>query len=218
MKSFKLLFAGLAVAALTACGSTDSVSRNVSLEFAVASAPAASFTIDQVNIIVPDTLSVSEAHLLYPVADIVWRGDIPGDRHAQVLSIFETGMNRGATAFQGNDHVTIDVTVLRFHSLTERARYSYGGVHSIKFAMTVRDTQTGEIYMDGKVVRADLEGYGGAAAVEAERRGLTQKVRITSHLAGVLQRELAELSTAGRQPAEPQLSQAPVVAGIDDAA
>jgi hypothetical protein len=218
MKSFKLLFAGLALAALSACGSTDSVSRNVSLEFAVASAPAASFTIDQLNISVPETLTVSEAHLLYPVADIVWRGDLPGDRHEQVLDIFETGMNRGATAFQGKDHVTVDVTVVRFHSLTERARYSYGGVHSIKFAMTVRDTKTGEIFMDGKIVRADLEGYGGAAAVEAERRGLTQKVRITSHLAGVLQRELTELSTTPRTPAEPQLSQAPVADAIDDAA
>lgn len=218
MKSFKLLFAGLALAALSACGSTDSVSRNVSLEFAVASAPAASFTIDQLNISVPETLTVSEAHLLYPVADIVWRGDLPGDRHAQVLDIFETGMNRGAAAFQGKDHVTVDVTVVRFHSLTERARYSYGGVHSIKFAMTVRDTKTGEIFMDGKIVRADLEGYGGAAAVEAERRGLTQKVRITSHLAGVLQRELTELSTTPRTPAEPQLSQAPVAEAIEDAA
>lgn len=194
MKSIKAIFAVAVALTLSACGGTEQVSRSTSPAYPVATAPA-SFTVDAINVVVPESLRVSEAHLFYPIADIVWRGEVLGDRHDQVASIFETGMGRGAKAFSGKRHVIIDVQVRRFHSLTERARYTVGGVHSIKFVMNVRDSQTGELLMSGKEIRADINGYGGARAIAAEQRGLTQKVRITSHLAGVLQRELTQLST-----------------------
>ncbi len=41
-----------------------------------------------------------------------------------------------------------------------------------------------------KFIKADFDAVGGAAAVAAEARGNTQKVRITQHLAWVIQQEL----------------------------
>lgn len=194
MKSIKAIIVVAVALTLSACAGTEPVSRSTSPEFPVVLAPA-SFTVDSINVLVPESLRVSEAHLFYPIADIVWRGEVLGDRHDQVASIFSTGMGRGAKAFSGKRHVQVDIKVMRFHSLTERARYTIGGVHSIKFMMNVRDSETGEFLMDAKIIKADINAYGGARAVAAEQRGLTQKVRITSHLAGVLQRELTQLST-----------------------
>lgn len=39
-------------------------------------------------------------------------------------------------------------------------------------------------------IKADLEAFGGQKAIRAEAQGLTQKVRITSHLAHVIQTQL----------------------------
>ena len=39
-------------------------------------------------------------------------------------------------------------------------------------------------------IKADLEGFGGQKAIEAESIGLIQKVRITQHLAEVIRQEL----------------------------
>ena len=48
-----------------------------------------------VNVDVPKTLKVSEANMYYPVADIVWRGEPRGDRHAQVKAIFQEAFAAG---------------------------------------------------------------------------------------------------------------------------
>ncbi|MEY8098554.1 DUF6778 family protein [Falsihalocynthiibacter sp. S25ZX9] len=217
MKSIKAICVVAVALTLSACAGTEQVSRGTTPAFPVVMAPAV-FSVDAVNVIVPESLKVSEAHLFYPFADIVWRGDVLGDRHDQVASIFTTGMGRGAKAFSGKRHVVVDIQVLRFHSLTERARYSVGGVHSIKFVMNVRDSQTGALLMDSKVIKADLNGYGGARAVAAEQRGLTQKVRITSHIAGVLQRELTQLSTRLEGNPGQMFTVSPSTNVLDDAA
>ncbi len=145
----------------------------------------------QINVTVPQSLRVSEANRYYPLGDIVWREDPIGDRHAQVRRIFETGFQAGAQSLDGPNAVTIDVEVERFHSLTEKARYTVGGVHSIRFRMIVRDATTGEALSEPRVVKADLDAFGGQQALTAEARGLTQKVRITSHLAEVIRQELS---------------------------
>ena len=41
-------------------------------------------------------------------------------------------------------------------------------------------------------VKADLKGFGGQRAINAEQQGQTQKVRITDHLAQVIQDELRQ--------------------------
>lgn len=165
---------------VAACASfNDPVSEGVP-------APATrNYDVVGLEVAVPRTLVVSEANSYYPGADIVWRGDPPGDRYKQVEAIFDSGMQRGFSTLGGSRDVVVEIEVQRFHSLTEKARYTVGGVHSITFLVTVRDARTGEVIEGPRRVKADLKAYGGQTALDAERRGETQKVRITEHLADV---------------------------------
>jgi hypothetical protein len=157
-----------------------------------------SYNVVDLDVTVPRSLVVSEEDVYYPDADIVWRGDPPGDRHAQVQAIFEAGLGRGAATLDGDRDVRVAVEVRRFHSLTERARARVGGVHSIWFVLTVFDARTGAIIEGPRFVAADLQAFGGPRAREAEAAGQTQKVRVTDHLAGVAVAELGDPSpTAG---------------------
>ena len=151
-----------------------------------------SYRVEKINVIVPKSLLVSEANRYYPSGDIVWREDPPGDRHAQVAAIFEDAMARGAAKVQGDVPIIIDIQVLRFHALTEKTRYTVGGIHSIKFGLSIRSAETGLLLEERRVVQADLVGYGGQRAITAERQGQTQKVRITAHLAHVIEKELSD--------------------------
>lgn len=151
---------------------------------------ASGYRINAVTVVVPQTLKVSEANSFFPGGDIVWREDPVGNRYAQVQTIVQNAMLRGAAQIDGSREVNIEVTVRRFHALTEKARAAAGGVHNIIFDLTVRDAKTGELVRPTKTIKADLEALGGRAAIMAERRGNTQKVRITGHLAEVLRQEL----------------------------
>lgn len=150
------------------------------------------YRIRNIRVDVPKTLVVTESNRYYPGADIVWREDPIGDRHNQVKAIFETAFARGATQINGVEPVDIQVTVERFHALTERARYTVGGVHAITFTLQVRDPKTGQNLGEPKRVRADLNAFGGEQAIRAEQAGQTQKVRITNHLAEVLRQEFTD--------------------------
>ena len=153
-------------------------------------AEAPSLNVARINVLVPETLEVSEANRFYPRGDIVWRGDPIGDRHAQVKAIFDAAFARGTQALDGETPVELNVEVLRFHSLTEKTRYTVGGVHSITFLLALRNAETGELLREPREVQADLDGFGGRQAILAESRGQTQKVRITDHLAEVIRQEL----------------------------
>jgi len=147
--------------------------------------------VKDVRVNVPRTLHVSEANMFYPIADIVWRGDPYGDRYEQVAKIIDDAVTQGVQHLHGRQEVYIDIDVLRFHALTEKARLFVGGTHSIRYMMTVRDAKTGAILVGPTEVVADIVALGGRKAIEAERRGITQKVRITSHLAAMT-REMFE--------------------------
>jgi hypothetical protein len=150
------------------------------------------YNIVVLDVTVPRSLVVSEENIYYPDADIVWRGEPPGDRHAQVQAIFEAGMGRGAATLDGDRDVRVAVEVRRFHSLTERARDRVGGVHSIRFVLTVTDARTGAVIEGPRLVSADLPAFGGSRAREAEAAGQTQTVRVTDHLARVAVAELGD--------------------------
>ncbi len=155
-----------------------------------------------VTITVPKTLTVSEADTYKPVADIVWRGDPYGDRYAQIKAIFEDGIGRGVRALQGDLPVVVHIEVRKFHALTERTRYSIGGTHAIDFLLSVTNGRTGEVIIPPYLVRSKLRGYGGEQALAAERIGLTQKVRITAHLAALIQQELTGIPAPSASDAE----------------
>lgn len=188
MKPFKLFVLAALVLGLSACAKDNEVTRNQPLVTQLlAAAPDTTFTVQDVRVSVPDHLTVSEANVYYPSADIVWRGDVYGERHQQVKAIFEEAMTRGVNGLHGARPIFIDVEVVRFHSLTERARYTVGGMHSIKFKLTLRDVHTGVVIGEPRMINADLKAYGGKKAVANEHRGITQKVRILAHLAGLIQ-------------------------------
>lgn len=206
MFSFRLVavFAGLL--ALSACGVVEVPTRAAPPAPALAdippiaeTAPRPAVSLAQVQVRVPETLRVSEANVYYPIADIVWRGEARGDRHAQVQAIFAEAAALPAPAAPGAPEVALEIEVARFHALTEKARYTIGGVHSIRFTMTLRDVATGAVIDGPRLVSADLRAAGGAAALEQEARGLTQRVMIVDHLARVLAQELAAPS-AGAVP------------------
>ena len=56
--------------------------------------------------------------------------------------------------------------------------------------LSLKDPQTGELVEEPRKVQADLKGYGGSRAIAADQQGQTQKVRITDHLAQVINAEL----------------------------
>lgn len=188
---------------VSACTNTNVATRNGPFEaptlptvvpaeadVATEAAPLTDVRVEGVTVRVPRSLTVSEANRYLPKSDIVWREDPIGDRHAQVAAIFGTAMNQGTEKLDGTVPVALDVKVLRFHALTEKARYTVGGVHNINFELTLRDAESGDVLAAPRVVRADLDAFGGQQALRAEARGLTQKVRITNHLAEVIRQEL----------------------------
>jgi hypothetical protein len=146
----------------------------------------------QINVRVPTSLKVSEANRYYPGGDIVWREDPMGNRHAQVSKIMHAALAVGTEGFQGPVPVILDVEVVRFHALSEKARYTVGGVHHIVFKMVLRDARTGQLLSEPRRIESDLQAFGGQQAIAAESRGLTQKVRISGHLAEVIRQEMTE--------------------------
>lgn len=149
------------------------------------------YNVRDVRVAFAQGMTVSEANNYFPVADIVWRGDPLGDRRAQIAAIFETAFDRGTQNMNGGTPVVLDVVVTRFHSLTERTRYTVGGTHSIRFNLTVRDANTGAVIEGPRAINADFPGLGGQAAIQADAAGQTQKVRVTDRLAEVAAIELA---------------------------
>lgn len=149
-------------------------------------------TVKAIRVEVPRTLSVSEANSYYPSGDIVWREDPLGDRHAQVKKIVYDGLSAGTRSLNGPMPVILDIRVRRFHALSEKARYTTGGVHNIHFDIAVRDANTQELLVQPRFVQADLDAFGGSEAIIAEARGQTQKKRIQQHLAAVIQQELTD--------------------------
>lgn len=193
MKHVRVIAAMVLGLGVAACGSVDTATRNAPYENAPASsaASAPSFKLAGFNVSVPTTLKVSEANSYLPSGDIVWRGDVYGNRYKQVQAIFEESIRLGGGTLAGEIPVNVEIEVTRFHALSEKTRYSIGGVHAIDFVMTITDPVTGAVLRGPKEIKADLVGYGGDKALQAEARGLTQKFRITQHLARVVLEEMS---------------------------
>ncbi|MDU8926474.1 DUF6778 family protein [Alisedimentitalea sp. MJ-SS2] len=195
-----LIGMGLAV---SGCATVDTASRNAPFEAPSAAAITPSMKVESYQIRVPNSLKVSEANLYYPSGDIVWRGEPLGNRHSQVQKIFEDSLARGAAGSNGKVPVLVDIEVTRFHALTEKARYTVGGRHEIHFTMNFLNPETRQPVAEPRKVDATFKAFGGARAVAAEQNGVTQKSRISNHLAGLFQKELG-IGAAARNTAPPQ--------------
>lgn len=218
MLRIRFALISLAALAVTACGPMDAVTRSAPFETtmpivpimsveapAITDAPeivsrsvadltpvasGPSYKVVGIQVDVPRSLRVSESNLLIPLGDIVWREDLPGDRYAQVQAIMTAAIERGVESLDGAQDIIVQVTMTRFHSLSQRARYSIGGNHSIEFDLRLLDAATGAQIGDIKQINASFDAYGGQQAIQAEMAGLTQKVRITEHVANVFAEEL----------------------------
>ncbi|MFK7937792.1 MAG: DUF6778 family protein [Roseovarius sp.] len=191
MKTLKIIAALATAVSLSACASVETVSRSAPTTAPSVQPASAQLNIQAVQIAVPYSLTVSEANRYYPGSDIVWREDPLGDRHQQVKAIFEAGLQKASAQTQGSVPVLVDIEVSRFHALTEKARYTTGGVHSLQFTMRLLNPETGVAYTEPREIKADFKAFGGARAINAERNGITQKVRITDRIAEVVAQELA---------------------------
>ena len=149
-----------------------------------------SYNIVNVIVDVPASLSVSEENMFVPSADIVWREDPRGDRKEQVREILKDAISTGTAPLQGNKDVILGVKVKKFHALTEKARFLTGGRHNIKFDYTLFDATTGEPLTGTIRVDEVFRAYGGRRAIAAERRGQTQKVRISQHVGKAVYEQL----------------------------
>lgn len=151
----------------------------------------AQYDVEAIRVTVPRSLTVSEANTIKPRADIVWRGEPLGDRHAQIAAIFNEAMATGTAAMQKGRKVDIEIEVTRFHALTERTRYTIGGVHEMSFVLTVRDVASGQVLDGPREVVADIKAAKGAAAIAEDQAGRTQRVVTVERLAEVIRRELS---------------------------
>ncbi len=155
-----------------------------------ARAVARAYDVRGIDVTVPDSLVVAVDNSYYPNADVVWYGEPDGDRRAQVRQLFLDGFRAGTAGMRSGEPVRIEVQVARFHAVTQRTRYTIGGVYSIKFFLTVKDAATGAILDGPRYVSADKLASGGALAIAEEAQGLTQKVVVESHLSAVIMQEL----------------------------
>ncbi len=190
MKPIRLMLAMLAGLGLSACAAPETATRNAPLVADTPAPQAASLRVQNVTVDVPRELRVSEANRYFPGGDIVWREDPTGDRYAQVQKIVEDAMITGVSTLEGAMPVDLHIEITRFHALTEKARYTTGGVHDIEFKVTLLHPETGQPLGAAHEVDAGFKAHGGQKAIAAEARGETQKVRISRHLAQVIRDEL----------------------------
>ncbi len=137
----------------------------------------------------PD-LIISEREAYYPPSDVVWRGDPLGPRITQIGDMFQEAADRNRSFLRGHVPVVVGVTLVRFHGVTNRTRYSIGGVYNVIFDMTVRNADTGEVIEPTRRIVGNLDAPGGERAVRLEESGQTQKVRVVDFLTGLLRAQL----------------------------
>lgn len=194
MKLFKIMTIAALGLGVAGCSSVETVSRNAPLSANGFDTQGImlqrDYTVQEMNFIASNELQVSEGNGYYPFSDVVWRGDPVGDRLEQIGALFQEAKQRNDTNLTGETGVVMDIELVRFHGVTERTRFSVGGVYNIIFNLTLRNKATGEIIEQPRRIEANLAAPGGIAALMLEQRGQTEKVRVTDFLTQVLKDEL----------------------------
>ncbi|GFE63333.1 DUF6778 family protein [Litoreibacter roseus] len=169
--------------AVAGCSSTWETKFDEQLDPAV----TRGWNVQDIDIVIPDQLTVSNTNRYFVDADIVWHDDEFGDRRKQVATVLEDGLREGLNDLNGSRPVNFRITLTQFHALSPRARTNApSAVHNITFYAQVFDARTGKLIVPADLIQADIEALTGFRAREAEERGETQKVRIKNHLANVI--------------------------------
>ena len=191
MMRSSLVGALLLGATLIAAGCAPRVSPIDFETGAAAQVATGDWRLASVEVKIPEKMKVNEDGNVRvpPPGELVWWGDPPGDRKAQVRALLSDAATAGAQdALTGTKPVVFRVKVNRFHALTPLAR-STGiqlGVHSLNFDFEVVDAATGEVLVVEKGVNADLRAFSGTQAILAEQQGQGQKIRIQTRVAQVV--------------------------------
>ena len=170
MNRFVVAFLGLAALGVSACSTVPGVDVTQDLP-APGALPthivSADWDVQEIIIDVPAELTVSEANRLKPRADIVWREDPLGDRHAQVQAIMAEAMEFALTPMEGSVPVIVE----------------------IEFLFTVRHAETGQALTGPRQIDLTFRALGGQRAIESERNGIFQRDRIQSQVVRWAQQE-----------------------------
>ena len=186
---------GLVLAvSVTACASVERVASNDIIEpspKAIETNYNPTYKVHQLTVRVPAELTVSEANRYLPNSDIVWREDPLGNRKQQVQTILTNAIVDGVSKIEKGRPVNMVVRLNTFHAVTEKARYTVGGIHRINFDYVLRDVKTGQTLEYVQNFDTSLKAYGGSKAVAAIAHGQTQKVRITNHISNLMYHKMS---------------------------
>jgi hypothetical protein len=174
-----------AALAVSGCVSTTDVSRDIGPDTipVIENIEFQDWDVAGVEVIVPETLTSSEANTIKPRADIVWREDPIGDRHAQVAALMSAALEPAFAAVDGATPVIVTLNVTRFHAQTQRVRYSnIPSEQEIEFVMTIRHAETGALLSGPTDIDLTFPALGGNDAVTADAQGITQRIRISERL------------------------------------
>ncbi|MFN3260887.1 MAG: DUF6778 family protein [Pikeienuella sp.] len=153
------------------------------------------WSLNEVRVSIPEAMPVSEdPDIRYPSPDtLVWWGDPPGDRKAQVAALLADAAREGAApAMTGARPVDLTISVIQFHAMTPKALATdiNLGVHEMRFDLGVRDAATGEMLAFESDVSADMRAQSGPDALIAEEEGRGQKPQIHARIRAVIRRWL----------------------------
>ena len=149
-----------------------------------------SYDLRRFNFVAQSGLKVSESETYYPQADIVWRGDPIGPRIPQIATMFNEAAARNQGVVDGAVPVDVDVTLVRFHGVTNKTRYTVGGVYNVIFDLTIRSAATDDVIEPTRRIVGNLKAPGGDRAARQDAAGQTQKVRVTDYLTSLLRAQL----------------------------
>ena len=182
MSYVKILAATFALVLLAGCSSTWATDYDAPLDAQVTK----NWRVSSVNVVVSESLTVSNANTFAPDADIVWHGDTAGDRKQQVATIVEAGVKRGAASLRGGRSVQLVVALQQFHAVTPKSvARAPAAVHNIRYTIQARDARSGVALTNPVQVAANLPALVGKTAADAAAKGQGQKQRITNHIARV---------------------------------
>ena len=183
-----------AMALISGCAPTIS-STDFERGAASQSGSVGAWALADVVIDIPESMPVDNVGNVRVPPDnmLVWFGDPPGDRKAQVKALLRDAVIAGAAdALSGGRPIVFRLNVDQFHALTPVARATniQLGVHSMQFDFQVLDASTGEVLASEDDVTADLRAFSGTQATLAEQAGQGQKIRIQTRVSQVVRQWL----------------------------
>lgn len=164
---------------LAACGGTWKTDYGEPLDGAVSK----SWRVSQINVTVPDRLTVSNQNTFYPNADIVWHGDPPGDRRAQVQKIVQDAARTATSGLRGGTPVVMNLTLEQFHGVSPiTLAQAPEAVYNMQFTGQIVDARSGAALTAPTYIFADAPALVGEAGVYAAQFGPSQTEQVTDHL------------------------------------